>query len=90
MLLARVRGPVYSVIHHPAYSGRTLMCVVPADADGEMEGRGFLAVDLVGSGRDDLVLVGQPPGYAAEVFGLDRAPIRSLILARIDDLDIGR
>lgn len=88
MLVARVQGPICSVIHHPAYAGRTVMCVVPCHRDGEAAGSGFLALDLIGSGRGDLVLVGQPPGYAAEILGTDRAPIRSLILARVDSLDL--
>ena len=87
MQLARVRGPVCSVIHHPVYEGKKLQCVVPLDAVGARAKRGFLAVDLVGAGRGDLVLVGQPPGYAAEAFRCEHAPIRSLILALVDRID---
>lgn len=90
MLLARVRGPVYSVIHDGAYQGKILHCVVPLCASGEQETRGFLAVDTVGSGRGDVVLVGMPPGYAAETFGCEAAPIRSLILAIVDSVEQGR
>lgn len=89
MLLARVRGPVSSSVHHPAYTGRSLQCVVPLGADGERRHKGFLAVDMVGAGRGDLVLVGQPPGYAAKAFAFPDAPIRSLILAIIDRVEQG-
>ena len=46
-------------------------------------GATFLALDAVGAGMGDDVLVGRPPGYARELVG-GPAPVRSIVLGILD------
>ena len=46
-------------------------------------GATFLALDAMGAGVGDDVLVGRPPGYARELVG-GPAPVRSLVLGILD------
>jgi microcompartment protein CcmK/EutM len=44
-------------------------------------------MDYVGAGIGDTVICGGAPGVAQDVFGLKRAPIRTLIMAIIDKIE---
>jgi ethanolamine utilization protein EutN len=83
MIVGRVAAQVTGSVQHPAYDGRTLYVVQPVDSGGT--GRAaIVAVDTVGAGLGDEVLVARVPGMARSLLGRDRAPIRSLILAILD------
>ncbi|MGZ4430440.1 MAG: EutN/CcmL family microcompartment protein [Gaiellales bacterium] len=82
MIPARVTGTVSGSVCHPAYRGRALLIVEPHTAAGA--GAAFLALDLVGAGVGDDVLIGRPPGYARRALGLERAPVRSLVMGIVD------
>ena len=81
MIPARVVGKVTGSVKHPAYDARPLLALRTHRNDGL--GASFLAVDLVGAGVGDDVLVSRPPGLAREVTGAP-APIRSLIVGILD------
>ena len=82
MTPARVVGKVTGSVKHPAYEARPLLALRPHRRGGTL-GRSFLAVDLVGAGVGDDVLVSRPPGPARERTG-GKAPIRSLIVGILD------
>ncbi len=84
MILARVVAKVTGSVHHPAYRGHPLYVLRPERRDGRT-GRAFVAVDTVGCALGDEVLVGRVPGLARDLLGLERAPVRSLILAILDE-----
>ena len=44
-------------------------------------------MDYLGVGINDIVVCGGAPGVACEVFGLELAPIRTLIVAIVDKID---
>lgn len=88
MILARVIGNAVSVIKHAAYENRRLLIVQPLSLSLQPRGKALLAVDYVGAGEGDLVIVGAGPGVAREVFGIDRAPIRELVMAIVDSVDV--
>jgi ethanolamine utilization protein EutN len=79
---ARVVGKITGSVKHPAYDGRPLLALRPHRRGGAL-GRSFLAVDLIGAGVGDDVLVSRPPGLARELTG-GKAPIRSLIVGILD------
>jgi ethanolamine utilization protein EutN len=87
MFLARVARTVTATEKHPAYKGRTLYVVRPVRPDGTETGEEWIAADAVGSGPGDTVVCGGAPGVAQEVFGLERAPIRTLIVAIVDRIE---
>jgi microcompartment protein CcmK/EutM len=81
VIIASVTGRATGTIKHPAYTGRTLLWMRTCRRDDS--GGGFLAVDLVGDGVGDTVIVSRPPGLAREIVG-GPAPIRSLIIGILD------
>jgi ethanolamine utilization protein EutN len=83
MMLGRVAAKVTGSVQHPAYDGRPLLVVHPIRRRGRSAGA-VVAVDTVGAGLGDQVLVARVPGLARSLLGSDRAPIRSLILAILD------
>lgn len=87
MFLAKVTGRVVAVEKHPAYAGKTVFVVQPVRPDGTEDGAEWVAVDYVNAGVGDIVVCGGAPGVAKTVFGIDRAPIRTLIMAIVERID---
>lgn len=88
MRLARVVGNVVSTLKHEAYEARTLLLVEPITPQGEKKGPAIVAVDYVGAGEGELVLLGGAPGVAKEVFDLDVAPVKDLVMGIIDEVEL--
>ena len=89
MFLARVAGTVVSTIKHDAYAGTKLMLVQPITPDGEDTSDSLLAVDTVGAGVGEKVVVLRQGAAAAQVLDLDRPPIRSVIAGIVDEVQTG-
>ena len=90
MFLARVVKTVVSSQKHPAYDGRIVYVVQPVRPDGSDDGTEWVAVDYVGAGIDDVVICGGAPGVAKTIFDIELAPMRTLIMAIVDRIDIGK
>ena len=84
MRLARVIGNLVSTEKHPAYEARKLLLVQPLGVDAAPLGRVTMAIDYVGAGPGDYVLIGAAPGLASQVFHLDVAPINDLVMGIVD------
>jgi len=87
VFLARVKRKVIASAKHPAYEGKRVFVVQKVNPDGQEVGEEWLAMDYVSAGTGDLVVCGGAPGVAREVFQLDLAPIRTLIVAIVDRID---
>ena len=88
MQIARVIGNLYSTLQNPSYQGKKLMLVQKLSMDGSEDGLPTVAVDYVGAGIGDVVLLGAAPGLARTVFKIDIAPMRELIMGVVDRVDI--
>jgi len=88
MYIAKVVGKVVSVVKHVAYENRTLLLVQPLSLKSQLVRTPTIAVDYVGAGEGDVVLVGSGPGAAEEVLGVENAPIRELVMGIIDRFDV--
>jgi len=88
MYPAKVIGKVTSVIKHPIYENKSMLLIQPIDLKHNPKGKAIIAVDYVGAGEGDIVLIGNAPGQAKEVFNVDNAPIRELVMAIIDRIDL--
>ena len=86
MYVARVIGSVVSTVKHPAYDRTKLMVVQPTDPDGRPDGDTTLAVDTVGAGPGETVLVLRQGAAAAQVLGVEEPPIRSIIVGIVDQV----
>ncbi len=90
MEIGRVIGTITSTVKHEVYYGKPLLVVQQLSLSGEIQGEARIAIDYVGAGVGDLVLIGGAPGVAASVFGVEKAPIRDLVMGIIDRVDLGR
>lgn len=86
MRFARVVGQVVATAKVPALSGATILMVEDFDAvEGDSNGQSYAAVDLVGAGHDEVVLV--VSGSAARVDpATAAAPVDHAIVAIADTL----
>lgn len=94
MFVGKVIGTVICTVKHEAYDQKRILIVQPLDCEGrpgatKLAPYGYtVAVDYVGAGLGDLVLWGGAPGVARDVFQMDKAPIRDLIMGIVDRVDI--
>jgi ethanolamine utilization protein EutN len=88
MFIATVLGSVVSTVKHPAFNGTKLMVVKPVNPDGSSTEPDVLAVDTVGAGAGETVLVLRQGAAAAQVLGVDLPPVRSVIVGIVDTVDI--
>jgi microcompartment protein CcmK/EutM len=86
VILGRVIGEVHGTIKHPFYSGRRLMVVEKIAHNGTATGDYLIAVDSVGSGADETVLVLDEGTGARQVLESTDGPVRSVIVGIIDDI----
>jgi len=77
MHIGTVLGPVVADQHHPGYTGRPLL-MIRSESAGNV-----LAVDTVGAGPGERVLVLQEGSGVRQILG-ESPPIRSLIVGVID------
>lgn len=87
MKLCQVIGPVVSTVKHPTYLGTKLLAVQPIDPEGNPIAESQLAVDRVQAGEGDRVLVMSEGNGVRQLFGMELLPIRSVIVAIVDDVD---
>lgn len=88
MYIAKVIGKIISTDKLPAYDKRVLLLVKKIGLDGKPEGMSTMAIDYVGAGEGDTVLVGAAPGLASTVFKIPNAPIRELVMGIIDHYSV--
>jgi microcompartment protein CcmK/EutM len=87
MLIARVVGSAVSTIKEPELHGLKLLVVREATPGDELVGDPFVAVDGVGAGEGELVLVAT--GSAARQTGRTRdGAVDALIMAILDSLEV--
>ena len=92
MILARIIGTAVATVKHPVYDGHKVMVVetISPDGtpDGENSGSTFLSVDFQHAGVGDTVLVSREGNASRQLFGDDNAPVHSVILGIVDDIEI--
>lgn len=88
MQIARVVGTVVATSKHRKFEGATLLLVQPLTIDDQPRGTTLLAVDSVGAGVHEKVLVVIEGRAAAEALGRPGAPVDAAIVAIIDSVDV--
>ncbi len=84
MILGRVAGRIYSTIHHPSVENQKLLVVDKLGADGELTGAYLIAMDSVGAGAGETVLVLDEGNGARQILGDKSAPVRSMVVGIVD------
>jgi ethanolamine utilization protein EutN len=88
MLLARVVGTVVSTQKHPKFEGAKLLLVQPVHVDDTPRGAALMAVDGVGAGVNERVLVVLEGRAAGEALGKKAAPVDAAIVGIVDTVSI--
>ena len=86
MILARVTGRITSTIHHPDMEGRRLLVLDKLDARGEPSGGYVIAIDTVGAGHGEMVIVLDEGNGARQILGVPEMPVRSVVVGVVDGL----
>ncbi len=84
MILGRVTGEIPSTINHPFYDAKKLLVVERTAPDGQPLADYLIAVDAVGAGVGQRVLVLDEGNGARQVFNSTDAPVRSVVVGIID------
>ena len=90
MKIARVAQTVVSTIHSPAFDGRRLLLCDLLEPDGEPAGGYLIAVDTVGAGAGETVLLLDEGNSARQIIGLSPAPVRTVVVGIVDEIALPR
>jgi ethanolamine utilization protein EutN len=82
--LGRVVGTVVSTINHPDFDNRTLLVCDLLDPSGQPSGGYLIAVDSVGAGAGETVLLLDEGTSARQVLRAPGAPIRTVVVGIVD------
>ena len=88
MQIAKVVGTVVSTQKHRKFDGAKLLLVQPLNLDDTPRGVAFMAVDGVGAGVNEKVLVVLEGRAAGETLGKKAAPVDAAIVGIIDTVTI--
>ena len=88
MQLARVVGTVVATQKHRKFEGAKLLMVQPLNLDDTPRGAALLAVDGVGAGVHEKVLIVLEGRAAGEALGRKAAPVDAAIIGIIDAVDV--
>ena len=88
MQLARVVGTVVSTQKNAKFEGAKLLLVQPLNIDDTPRGHALLAVDGVGAGVDEKVLVVLEGRAAGEALGKKGAPVDAAVIGIVDTVTV--
>lgn len=88
MQIARVVGTVVSTQKHRKLEGAKLLLVQPMTLDDQPRGATLLAIDSVGAGVHEKVLIVLEGRAAGEALGRKAAPVDAAIVGIIDHVDV--
>jgi ethanolamine utilization protein EutN len=88
MLLAKVIGNVWSTKKKDAISALRLLFIQPLGKDLKPDGQVLIAVDEVGAGFDEMVIVTQG-APAMQAFEKDKLiPVDAVVVGIVDNLEV--
>ena len=81
MQMAQVLGTATSTVKHSSLTGSKLLVVQPYGVDGETpDGLPLLAVDAVGAGEGECVMITSDGRAAREMLAADATPVRWTVI----------
>ena len=90
MKLARVVATVTSTINVPVFDGRKLLLCDLLDPEGADAGGYLIAVDTVGAGPGETVLLMDEGNSARQILDARDAPVRTLVVGIVDAVELAR
>lgn len=88
MQIARVIGTVVSTQKHRKLDAATLLLVQPLNLDETPRGHAVLAIDGVGAGVHEKVLIVLEGRAAGELLGRKVAPVDAAVVGIVDRVDV--
>jgi ethanolamine utilization protein EutN len=88
VFIARVTGDVVSSHRLESLDGRKLLLVRRLSLAGEEEGADVIALDVIGVGVGERVLVVQEGGAARALFRSDSIPVQAVVVGVVDSVDL--
>jgi len=88
MLAAEVIGTVVATRKHERLLGKKLLIVKRLDQDGRLTDDELIAIDTVGAGVGDRVLVLKEGGSASMTMGIEKPPANVVIVGIIDEVHL--
>jgi microcompartment protein CcmK/EutM len=85
MLLARVEGNLTATRKHPSFEGWRLIICQPINQSGAAEGVPQVAIDPLGAGMHERVIISSDGLAARKAVGDDKSPVRWMITAIVDE-----
>ena len=86
MILGRVCGSIHSTINHQFCDGKRLLVVDRLKKDGTPSEKYIIAVDTVGAGAGEIVLVLDEGSSARQIINDSSAPLRTVIIGIVDQI----
>ncbi len=88
MILAQVIGTVVSPVQIPFLDGRKLLVVRPVNPKGEVAAQTRIAVDTIGAGEGDRVLVIEEGNSSRQIVGAPDGPVKTVIVGFVDAIEL--
>jgi ethanolamine utilization protein EutN len=86
MQTALVLGNATSTVKHSTLENLKLLVCQPLQSDGRSpDGPPLLAVDHLGAGAGETVMLTSDGGAVREIFGVENSPIRWAVLGLVDE-----
>ena len=88
MLLARVVGTVVATQKNRKFEGAKLLLVQPLTLEDTPRGTAIIAVDALGAGVHEKVLIVMEGRAAGEALGRKLAPVDAAVVGIVDTVDL--
>jgi microcompartment protein CcmK/EutM len=89
MLLARVEGNVVATRKHPSFEGWRLVICQPINRAGHAEAAPLVAIDSLGAGLRQRVIISSDGAAARHAVGDPKSPARWMIIGILDENQAG-
>ena len=90
MYLARVIGDVVSTHRHEHLGAKKLLLVRRLDLEDQEEGAELIALDIIGVGAGEKVLIVQEGTAARSLFKDTKIPVQAVVVGVVDRVDLDR
>ena len=89
MFLAKISGNVVSTQKNIYLKGHKLLLVKKIDLNGNfISTKDEIALDIIDAGIGDIVLIVKEGAAVQQILGHNKAPVNTMVIAIVDDLDI--
>jgi ethanolamine utilization protein EutN len=88
MQLALVKGRATATVKHPSMNGQKLLVCMQLDPKGKPVGDPIIAIDQLGAGGGETVLLSSDGAAVREKLGDDSTPVRWFTLGIVDEKNV--